>query len=106
MSKILLILWLIHKKKQKKVHLYLLKYDKQLYQIIKNINHFNTKDFMEQFEALKKLVLESEEDFNKFYDKKNQAAGTRVRKAMQDLKTLAQDIRKEVQDIKNAEEAK
>lgn len=61
---------------------------------------------MEQFEKLKKLVLESEEDFSKFYDKKNQAAGTRVRKAMQDLKTLAQDIRKEVQDIKNAEEAK
>ncbi len=56
---------------------------------------------MEQFEKIKKLILDSEEDFSKFYEKKNQAAGTRVRKTMQDLKTLAQDIRKEVQDIKN-----
>lgn len=58
---------------------------------------------MEQFEKIKKLILDSEEDFSKFYEKKNQAAGTRVRKTMQELKTLAQDIRKEVQDIKNEE---
>jgi len=43
-----------------------------------------------------------EGDFEKFYDKHNQAAGTRVRKGMQSLKNIAQDIRKEVQDIKNA----
>lgn len=42
-----------------------------------------------------------EEDFAKFYDKSNQAAGTRVRKGMQELKNLAQDIRVEIQDIKN-----
>jgi len=42
-----------------------------------------------------------EGDFQKFYDKGNQAAGTRVRKGMQELKNLAQDIRIEVQDIKN-----
>lgn len=42
-----------------------------------------------------------EGDFQKFYDKGNQAAGTRVRKGMQDLKNLAQNIRVEVQDIKN-----
>ncbi len=49
-----------------------------------------------------------EGDFDKFYDKGNAAAGTRVRKGMQDLKNMAQDIRKEVQDIKNdkAESAK
>ena len=46
--------------------------------------------------------MELEADFDKFYSKGNQAAGTRVRKGMQDLKTLAQDIRKEVQDKKNA----
>ncbi len=44
-----------------------------------------------------------ESDFEKFYDKKNAAAGTRVRKGMQDLKNMAQDIRKEVQDAKNSE---
>ncbi len=43
-----------------------------------------------------------EGDFEKFYDKGNQAAGTRVRKGMQEMKNLAQDIRKEVQDIKNS----
>lgn len=42
-----------------------------------------------------------EGDFEKFYDKENQAAGTRVRKGMQELKNLAQEIRVEVQDIKN-----
>ena len=44
-----------------------------------------------------------EGDFDKFYDKKNQAAGTRVRKGMQELKTMAQDIRSEVQNMKNTE---
>lgn len=42
-----------------------------------------------------------EGDFEKFYDKENQAAGTRVRKGMQELKNLSQEIRVEVQDIKN-----
>ncbi|WNJ18607.1 histone H1 [Pontibacter sp. G13] len=59
---------------------------------------------MEKFEKLKNLVLSSEEDFAKFYDKNNKAAGTRARRAMQDIKVLAQDIRKEIQDLKNAEE--
>lgn len=58
---------------------------------------------MSRFSEIKDLVMSMEDDFEKFYDKKNQAAGTRVRKGMQDLKNLAQDIRKEVQDIKNAE---
>ncbi len=42
-----------------------------------------------------------EGDFDKFYDKENQAAGTRVRKGMQELKNLAQEIRIEVQETKN-----
>ncbi|WP_209331714.1 histone H1 [Lunatimonas salinarum] len=58
---------------------------------------------MSRFSEIKDLVMSLEADFEKFYEKKNQAAGTRVRKGMQDLKNLAQDIRKEVQDIKNAE---
>ncbi|MFN8356809.1 MAG: histone H1 [Spirosomataceae bacterium] len=58
---------------------------------------------MNKFNEIKNLVLSLEADFEKFYDKGNQAAGTRVRKGMQDLKTLAQNIRAEVQDLKNAE---
>jgi hypothetical protein len=58
---------------------------------------------MARFDDIKNLVMSLEADFEKFYEKGNQAAGTRVRKGMQDLKTLAQDIRAEVQDKKNAE---
>ncbi|MCX2739177.1 histone H1 [Pontibacter anaerobius] len=54
------------------------------------------------FSKLKDLVMSLEGDFEKFYDKGNAAAGTRVRKGMQDLKNMAQDIRKEVQDMKNS----
>ncbi len=56
---------------------------------------------MTRFEEVKNLVMSLEGDFEKFYEKENQAAGTRVRKGMQDLKTMAQDIRSEVQDKKN-----
>ena len=54
-----------------------------------------------RFEEIKDAIMSLEEDFSKFYEKGNSAAGTRVRKGMQDLKNLAQDIRVEVQDIKN-----
>lgn len=57
---------------------------------------------MSRFDEIKDLVMGLEGDFDKFYNKGNQAAGTRVRKGMQDLKTIAQDIRKEVQEKKNA----
>ncbi|CAN5871062.1 hypothetical protein BH24BAC1_BH24BAC1_07290 [soil metagenome] len=57
---------------------------------------------MNNFNKIKELVLSLESDFEKFYDKKNSAAGTRVRKGMQDLKNMAQEIRKEIQDAKNA----
>jgi len=56
---------------------------------------------MNRYNQIKDLVTSLEGDFNKFYEKKNQAAGTRVRKGMQQLKTLAQEIRVEVQSIKN-----
>lgn len=54
-----------------------------------------------RYEELKTLIDSLEDDFSKFYDKRNNAAGTRVRKGMQELKNLAQEIRLEVQDIKN-----
>lgn len=58
---------------------------------------------MNRFKEIHDLVMSLEGDFEKFYDKKNQAAGTRVRKGMQDLKNLAQDIRLKVQEMKNTE---
>jgi len=59
---------------------------------------------MARFDEVKDLILSLEGDFDKFYNKENQAAGTRVRKGMQELKTLAQEIRSEVQNKKNEAE--
>ncbi|MES2457012.1 MAG: histone H1 [Bacteroidota bacterium] len=56
---------------------------------------------MEKFSKLKELIASVETDADKFYNSGNGAAGTRVRKAMQDLKTLAQEIRTEVTEKKN-----
>jgi Histone H1-like protein Hc1 len=56
---------------------------------------------MKKFEELKGLIASIENDADKFYNKGNSAAGTRVRKGMQDLKNLAQAIRAEVQELKN-----
>lgn len=56
---------------------------------------------MSRYEQLKTLVESLEEDFGKFYEGGNKAAGTRVRKGMLELKNFAQDVRKEVQEIKN-----
>jgi hypothetical protein len=57
---------------------------------------------MNNFSKLKDLVMSLEGDFDKFYDKQNSAAGTRVRKGMQELKNMAQEIRTEVQNMKNS----
>ncbi|MCB0738012.1 MAG: histone H1 [Bacteroidetes bacterium] len=56
---------------------------------------------MNRFAEVRDHILSLESDFNKFYDKGNKAAGTRVRKGMQELKNLAQEIRSEVQNMKN-----
>jgi hypothetical protein len=58
---------------------------------------------MQKFQELKDMLASLEGDFDKFYNKGNSAAGTRIRKGMQDLKNLAQAIRSDVQDIKNKE---
>ncbi|WPU97821.1 histone H1 [Mucilaginibacter sp. cycad4] len=56
---------------------------------------------MEKFEKVKALIESAGADAEKFYNKGNAAAGTRLRKAMQDLKVAAQDIRAEVTERKN-----
>lgn len=56
---------------------------------------------MEKFSKLKQLIAGAEADADKFYNSGNGAAGTRVRKAMQDLKGLAQEIRTEITEKKN-----
>lgn len=51
------------------------------------------------YEQMKSLLAEIETDMEKFYDSGNKAAGTRVRKAMQTLKTFAQDQRNEISEM-------
>ncbi|MCB0532364.1 MAG: histone H1 [Lewinellaceae bacterium] len=57
------------------------------------------------FETIKQTLAEVESDVEKFYAGNN-AAGGRVRKAMQDLKNLAQDLRKDVLETKNSRSKK
>lgn len=57
---------------------------------------------MEKFNQLKSLVETMTDDFVKFYEKNNSAAGTRVRKSLQEIKKLAQEIRVEVSEKKKS----
>ena len=59
---------------------------------------FNKLDGL--YDHLQNIINDSQNDVTKFVEG-NKSAGTRVRKAMQTIKSLAQEIRVEVQDQKN-----
>ena len=61
---------------------------------------FNKLDSL--FDMLQNEINDSQSDVTKFVEGNN-SAGTRVRKAMQNVKTLAQQVRVEVQDQKNSQ---
>jgi len=54
---------------------------------------------MQEYQELKAMVLQVEDDLAKA-EGGNRAAGTRVRKAMQDIKNKAQDIRKRILEVR------
>jgi len=56
---------------------------------------------MKRYDELKALVEELEFDFEKFYSRGNKAAGTRLRKGLMEIRNLSQEIRKEIQEMKN-----
>ena len=56
---------------------------------------------MEQIAKLKELIASAEVDAEKF-NKGNNAAGTRLRNTMQQLKATAQEVRTAVTEKKNA----
>jgi hypothetical protein len=58
---------------------------------------------MQEYQQLKAMVLQVEEDLAKATGG-NRAAGTRVRKAMQDIKNMAQEIRKRILEVRSSEE--
>ncbi len=57
---------------------------------------------MDEYQKLKQLVDEVADDVYKAQGG-NKAAGTRVRKAMQDIKNMAQEVRKKVLDLRGDE---
>jgi hypothetical protein len=57
----------------------------------------------ETINELIELLENVRNDYDKFYNNNNAAAGTRVRKAMQTVKTTAQDVRLHVQETKNTQ---
>lgn len=59
---------------------------------------------MEKYNALKTITSDMEADVQKFYNGNN-AAGTRVRKALAVLKRACQDMRNEVQEIRSSRKA-
>ena len=61
---------------------------------------FNPLDSL--FDKLQDVINDCQTDVSKFVDGNN-SAGTRVRKAMQTVKSLAQEVRVEVQEQKNAQ---
>jgi hypothetical protein len=57
---------------------------------------------MSKYQEFTKLVEAMETDFEKFYDKEVSAAGTRVRKHLQELAKLCKETRNDVTAVKNA----
>lgn len=55
---------------------------------------------MEKFEQLVALLEQTRAEAEKFFNKGNASAGTRVRVAMQDIKRIAQELRVEIQETK------
>ncbi len=55
---------------------------------------------MKNLEDLMQAVRGLETDFQKFYEKGQAAAGTRLRKGLSELRRVAQDMRKDVQEVK------
>jgi len=67
-------------------------------------------EYLDKYDALVKLLTEEfeiegkkfnlKDDFEKFFVKGNKTAGTRIRKVMQEVKKLSQEIRTDVQEYK------
>jgi hypothetical protein len=67
-------------------------------------------DYLDKYDKLIKLLTEEveidgkkfdlKEDFEKFFIRGNKTAGTRMRKVMQELKKMAQEVRDDVQEYK------
>jgi hypothetical protein len=60
---------------------------------------------MEKFTQLQGILDGMKVDIEKFYEKQQNAAGTRLRKELNNLRKLAADIRKDIQDVRTTRKA-
>lgn len=60
------------------------------------------ENLTEILDGIQEAVDNAKGDLEKFVEKKNASAGTRVRKEMQSIKNLAQELRLGVQAAKNS----
>jgi hypothetical protein len=68
-------------------------------------------DYQDKYDELVKILTEEiqidgkkfnlKEDFEKFFVKGNRTAGTRIRRVMQEIKKLSQEVRNDVQSYKS-----
>ena len=56
---------------------------------------------MEKLQQIKEILDGMQKDIEKFYDKGQNAAGTRIRKELNSIRKLAAEMRKEIQDVRN-----
>jgi len=57
---------------------------------------------MEKFSQLQGILDGMKVDLEKFYNKGQNAAGTRLRKELNNLRKLAADIRKDIQELRSS----
>ena len=55
-----------------------------------------------RFQEFSALLEQAKGDFEKFYDKDVSAAGTRVRKHLQEIAKLCKEVRNDVTEVKNS----
>jgi hypothetical protein len=55
---------------------------------------------MEKFKKLQEILDGMKTDMEKFYEKTQNAAGTRLRKDLNNLRKLAAEIRKDIQELR------
>lgn len=67
-------------------------------------------EYQDKYDELVKILTEEieidgkkynlKEDFHKFFVKSNRTAGTRIRRVMQEIKKISQEVRNDVQGYK------
>ena len=74
-------------------------------------NNKKNMEYLDKYDQLVKVLTEEieidgkkfnlKEDFERFFIKGNKTAGTRIRKVMQEIKKITQDVRNDVQEYKS-----